>query len=145
MGSYKKPCICDKQNILAVSRALQKVTILQGDFEQTLNYTDKNSLFYLDPPYKPLSRTSNFNSYAQDEFGDKEQIRLKNFCSLLNCEGHTWILSNSDLKTFHNDNNFFDDLYSDFTISRVEARRNINSVAEKRGTLKELLITNQKL
>ncbi|RNI33805.1 DNA adenine methylase [Hanamia caeni] len=143
MGSYKKPCICDSQNILNVSKALQKVTILGGDFEQTLNYANKHSLFYLDPPYKPLNRTSNFNSYARDEFGDKEQIRLKNFCSLLDCKGHAWILSNSDLKTNDTNNNFFDDLYSDFTISRVEARRNINSVAEKRGTLKELLITNQ--
>ena len=143
MGSYKKPCICDKQNILAVSKALQKVTILEGDFEQTLNYAEKNSLFYLDPPYKPLNRTSNFNSYAQGEFGDKEQIRLKNFCSLLDYKGHTWILSNSDLKANNTNNNFFDDLYSDFAISRVDARRNINSVAEKRGTLKELLITNQ--
>lgn len=143
MGSYKKPCICDMQNILAVSKGLQKVTILEGDFEQTLNYADKNSLFYLDPPYKPLNRTSNFNSYAQGEFGDKEQIRLKNFCSLLDYKGHTWILSNSDLKANNMNNNFFDDLYSDFAISRVDARRNINSVAEKRGTLKELLITNQ--
>lgn len=143
MGSYKKPCICDGQNILAVSKALQKVIILEGDFEQTLNYANKHSLFYLDPPYKPLNRTSNFNSYAQDEFGDKEQIRLKNFCSLLDYKGHTWILSNSDLKANNTDNNFFDDLYSDFAISRVEARRNINSVSEKRGTLKELLITNQ--
>jgi len=143
MGSYKKPCICDGQNILAVSKALEKVTMLEGDFEETLNYADKHSLFYLDPPYKPLNRTSNFNSYAQGEFGDKEQIRLKNFCSLLDYKGHTWILSNSDLKANNTNNNFFDDLYSDFAISRVDARRNINSVAEKRGTLKELLITNQ--
>jgi len=143
MGSYKKPCICDGQNILAVSKALQKVTILEGDFEETLKYANKHSLFYLDPPYKPLNRTSNFNSYAQGEFGDKEQIRLKNFCSLLDYKGHTWILSNSDLKANNTNNNFFDDLYSDFAISRVDARRNINSVAEKRGTLKELLITNQ--
>lgn len=51
MGGYKKPTICDKENILAVSNALQKVEILNGDFEQTLNYSNTNSLFYFDPPY----------------------------------------------------------------------------------------------
>src|SRR5690606_15893846 len=62
MGGYKRPTICDRENILAVSEALQKVEILCGDFEQTLEYADKNSLFYFDPPYKPLSETSSFNS-----------------------------------------------------------------------------------
>jgi DNA adenine methylase len=83
MGGYKKPTICDKENILAVSNALQKVEILCGDFEQTLNYATNNSLFYFDPPYKPLSETSSFNSYAKDDFNDNEQIRLRDFCSNL--------------------------------------------------------------
>ena len=143
MGGYKKPTICDKENILAVSEALQKVEILCGDFEQTLNYTDKNSLFYFDPPYKPLSETSSFNSYAKDEFNDNEQIRLKNFCSKLDILNHTWILSNSDVKGKDENDNFFDDLYSDFNIQRVEAKRSINANPEKRGKLTELLITNQ--
>lgn len=142
MGGYKKPTICDKENILAVSNALQKVEILNGDFEQTLNYADKNSLFYFDPPYKPLSESSSFNSYAKDEFNDREQIRLKDFCSKLDALNHTWILSNSDVKGKDINDNFFDDLYSDFKIERVDARRSINANPEKRGFLKELLITN---
>ena len=143
MGGYKKPTICDKENILAVSNALQKVEILNGDFEQTLNYADKNSLFYFDPPYKPLSETSSFNSYAKDEFNDNEQIRLKKFCSKLDILDHTWILSNSDVKGKDKNDNFFDDLYADFNIKRVEAKRSINANSEKRGKLTELLITNQ--
>ncbi len=143
MGSYKKPTICDDKNILAVSNALQRVEILCGDFEQTLEYTTENSLFYFDPPYKPLSETSSFNSYAKDEFNDNEQIRLKNFCTKLDALNHTWILSNSDVKGKDLNDNFFDDLYSDFYIQRVDARRSINANPEKRGSLKELLITNQ--
>ena len=143
IGSYKKPTICDKENILAVSKALQKVEILCGDFEQTLSYSDKNAIFYLDPPYKPLSETSSFNSYAKDEFNDDEQIRLRDFCLKLDALNNTWILSNSDVKAKNEANSFFDDLYSDFNIQRVEAKRNINSNPEKRGTLTELLITNQ--
>ena len=143
MGGYKKPTICDKENILAVSNALQKVEILNGDFEQTLNYANTNSLFYFDPPYKPLSQTSSFNSYAKDEFNDSEQIRLRDFCNKLDVLNHTWILSNSDVKGKNENDNFFDDLYSDFNIQRVDARRSINANPEKRGKLTELLITNQ--
>lgn len=142
MGGYKKPTICDTQNILAVSNALQKVEILCGDFENTLNSANPNSLFYFDPPYKPLSETSSFNTYTKDSFDDAEQIRLKDFCTKLDILNYNWILSNSDLKGKDENDNFFDDLYSDFTISRVDARRSINANAEKRGLLKELLITN---
>jgi DNA adenine methylase len=143
MGGYKKPTICDKDNILAVSNILQKVEILTGDFEKTLNYTSGNSLFYFDPPYKPLSETSSFNSYAKDDFNDSEQVRLRDFCNKLDVLNHTWILSNSDVKGKGINDNFFDDLYSDFNIQRVDARRSINANPEKRGKLTELLITNQ--
>lgn len=122
---------------------MQKVEILCGDFEQTLEHADKNSLFYFDPPYKPLSETSSFNSYAKDEFNDSEQIRLRDFCNKLDILNHTWILSNSDVKGKDENDNFFDDLYSNFNIQRVEAKRSINANPEKRGKLTELLITNQ--
>lgn len=142
MGGYKKPTICDKENILTVSNALQKVEILCGDYEETLYYTNENTLFYFDPPYKPLNETSNFNSYAKDEFNDAEQIRLKDFCTKLDILNHRWILSNSDVKDKNENDDFFDDLYSDFLIKRVNAKRSINSNSDKRGSLKELLITN---
>jgi DNA adenine methylase len=142
MGSYKKPTICDKSNILTVSEALQKVELLCGDFEQTANYASSNTLFYFDPPYKPLSETSSFNSYAKDVFDDDEQIRLKKFCKRLDSLGHSWILSNSDVKGKCSEGNFFDDLYAGFTIKRVDAKRSINANPEKRGSLKELLIIN---
>ncbi|MDR1556273.1 MAG: DNA adenine methylase [Tannerellaceae bacterium] len=143
MGSYKKPTICDKSNLLAVNEALQKVELLCGDFEQTINYAASDTLFYFDPPYKPLSETSSFNSYAKDEFDDVEQIRLKMFCEKLNLLGHHWMLSNSDVRGKNPTDNFFDDLYANFSIQRVDAKRSINANPEKRGFLKELLITNQ--
>ena len=142
IGSYKKPTICDRANLLAVSEVLQKVELLCGDFEQTFDYARDNTLFYFDPPYKPLSETSSFNSYTKDEFNDEEQVRLKNFCERLDNLGHHWILSNSDVKGKNPDDNFFDDLYADFEIKRVDAKRSINANPEKRGLLKELLITN---
>ena len=131
MGGYKKPTICDKENILAVSQVLQKVEILCGDYEKTLNFADNNTLFYFDPPYKPLSETSSFNSYAKDEFNDAEQIRLRDFCHKLDALNHTWILSNSDVKGKDENDNFFDELYADFKIERVDAKRSINANPEK--------------
>ena len=142
IGSYKKPMICDEDNLKAVSDILQKVIILNGDFEKTLEYAENNTLFYFDPPYKPLSETSSFTSYAKDEFGDKEQIRLAKFCEKIDLMGHQWILSNSDVKWKNPEDSFFDDLYGKFNIRRVSARRNINSNPDKRGKLTELMITN---
>ena len=142
IGSYKTPMICDEDNLKAVNKILQKVTILNGDFEETLDYANENTLFYLDPPYKPLSSTSSFNSYTQNEFDDNEQIRLARFCKKTDVLGHYWILSNSDVKAKNPNDNFFDELYRNFNITRVMARRNINSNPNKRGELTELLITN---
>ena len=143
IGSYKKPTICDAENILAVSESLKKVEILTGDYQQTLDFAERPALFYFDPPFKPLSKTSSFNSYSKDDFNDDEQIRLRDFCKKLDSLNHHWILSNSDLKGKDINDNFFDDLYSDFNIQRIEAKRSINANPEKRGKLTELLITNR--
>ncbi len=142
IGSYKKPVICDRENLLAVSKLLQKVVILNGDFEQTLNYAEEKTLFYCDPPYRPLSKTSSFNSYVREVFDDKEQQRLARFCKKVNESGYYWILSNSDPKNVDIDDNFFEQLYEGFNIRRVPAKRFINSKANRRGAINELLITN---
>lgn len=127
IGSYKKPLICNEENLKAVSDVLQRVEILNGDYADTLNYVNLNAFFYFDPPYKPLSETSNFNSYSKDEFDDAEQIRLKEFCRKIDELNYNWILSNSDVKGKNPNDDFFDDLYSDFNIYRVNARRSINA------------------
>jgi len=142
MGDYKKPRISDRQNILAVSRALQKVEIIKGDFTATLNYAAPDSFFYLDPPYKPLSQTANFTSYATGNFDDDEQIRLAHFCQILDGQGAKWLLSNSDVRGQAGKACFFDDLYADFKIERVEAKRRISAKSSTRGLLNELLIRN---
>ncbi len=142
IGSYKKPLICNAENLLRINKLLQKVEILNTDFEKTIDFAEQNTLFYFDPPYKPLNETSNFNSYAKDEFDDNEQIRLAKFCQKISVLGHKWILSNSDVKGNNPDDDFFDSLFARFNIDRVLAKRSINANPEKRGVLTELLITN---
>jgi len=141
-GRYANPKICDEATILADSNLLQKVTILNGDFSETLRFADKNSFFYFDPPYKPLSETSSFNAYAKEAFNDSEQIRLSEFCKEIEKRGAKFILSNSDVKGRNPNDNFFDDLYRQFIIQRVWAKRTVNANAEKRGKLTELMIQN---
>lgn len=140
-GRYLKPRIYDSENLLHISVLLDRVEILSGDFAETIKYAGSNAFFYLDPPYKPVSATSNFTSYANQSFNDSEQIRLKTFCDDLAKTGARWLLSNSDSKV---DNNagYFDGLYTGRRIKRISARRNINSKATNRGKIKELLISN---
>jgi len=141
-GKYDRPRLCDPQTIRADSEALQRVTILNGDFSETLNHVNGQAFFYFDPPYKPLSATANFNSYASETFGDAAQERLARFCRELDRDGHLWLLSNSDVKNTNAEDYFFDELYQGFPIQRVKAKRAINSKGGKRGEISELLISN---
>lgn len=141
-GKYIKPKICDTENIWSVHQCLQKTTILNGDFENTLKYADKNALFYLDPPYKPIKITSSFTSYTKENFDDSDQLRLKEFCDKINAKNCKFIQSNSDVRNYDEKNSFFDELYKKYNINRVKARRNINSKGAKRGKIDEILIHN---
>ena len=139
-GKYMQPQICDEDTLIKDSELLKRVDILEGDFEDTLNYAQGRTLFYFDPPYRPLSDTSSFNDYTKEAFNDNSQIRLKEFCDRTVAEGHHFMLSNSDCKGKNEKDNFFDALYQDYFIDRVMASRNVNANAAKRGKISELLV-----
>lgn len=142
MGEYKSPKILDEANLRLVSKALQGVTIKYADFSASLDYIDENTLVYLDPPYRPISKTANFNSYTSNSFDDDEQIRLAKFIKNIDKKGAKFILSNSDPQNTDESDDFFHKLYGDYTIRKIEAKRCINSIAKKRGKISELLICN---
>ena len=141
-GRYSNPTICNPETILKDSELLQRVEILNGDFEETFKYAQGNTLFYFDPPYRPLSDTSSFNNYAKEAFNDDAQIRLKKYCDRINDAGFKFMLSNSDCKSVNGEDNFFDVLYAAYQIERVLASRSINSNPNKRGKLTEILVRN---
>lgn len=141
-GRYSNPTICDPETIRKDSELLQRVEILNGDFEATFDYAQGKTLFYFDPPYRPLSDTSSFNDYAKEAFNDDAQIRLKEYCDKINTAGYSFMLSNSDCKGKNEEDNFFDVLYSAYKIERVWASRSINSNPNKRGKLTEILVHN---
>ena len=141
-GKYRNPKICDQENLLAVSKLLQKVEILCGDFSQTEKYAHSNTIFYLDPPYKPLSETSSFTSYSIGGFDDAEQIRLRDFCSRISRQKALFIASNSDPRETTQEKSFFDLIYKHFYIKRVSATRMINVNPNNRGFVSEIMISN---
>lgn len=142
MGAYKNPKICDEDNLRNISSILQNVKIVCGDFTLSNDFIDSQTFVYLDPPYRPISQTSMFTSYNADNFDDAEQLRLAKFIDEINNKGAKVVLSNSDPKNVDSNDNFFDDLYKSYKIRRVSASRMINSNAEKRGKICELMISN---
>ena len=142
MGAYKNPTICDDENLRNIHEALKNVTIVCGDYSLSKSFIDKDTFVYIDPPYRPISETSGFTSYNSDVFDDNEQIRLSEFIDEINLSGAKIVLSNSDPKNVNEEDNFFDDLYKNYKINRVEASRAINSKGDKRGKINELLICN---
>jgi DNA adenine methylase len=141
-GRYKTPKICDADNLINCAAVLKNVNILCGDFKSTEKYVVKNSLVYLDPPYKPITKTASFTKYHKDDFGDNDQIRLADYYKRIDGLGAKIILSNSDPMSVNSNNSFFDDLYSSFDISRVNVSRAVSAAASSRKVVKELIIKN---
>lgn len=136
-GRYKNPNIINETVLHAVSHYLKEndIKLRSVDFEDALRGARKGSFVYLDPPYDPVSKSSNFTGYVQGGFGDDEQLRLRDTCINLDKKGINFLLSNSATA-------FMKDLYKDFQITEVGASRSINSVGSKRGEVKEILVRN---
>ena len=141
-GKYKNPLICDKENLFNISKKLKHVVIRSCDYHDVESFADEKTFVYFDPPYRPLNVTSGFTSYTENQFNDNDQIELASFYKKLATKGVKVLLSNSDPHNVNFEDNFFDDLYANFNIQRITAARMINSKADKRGNVTELLIKN---
>ncbi len=136
-GHYKNPNIVNEPVLRAVNKYFNanKIQIYNEDFEVTLKRVNKGGFVYLDPPYDPVSDTANFTGYNKGGFNRKEQERLKECCDDLTRRGVNFMLSNSATA-------FIKELYQDYDITIVKAKRAINSNASKRGAVEEVLIRN---
>jgi len=136
MGQYKNPTICNIELLRLVSDSLQSVEIEVRPFETILDFAKTAEDFvYFDPPYHPLSDTSNFTGYSRSSFNEKDQMRLRDTFTELAQRGVKVMLSNSDCPFIH-------ELYQNFRIYKILAARAINSKAERRGKINELLVTS---
>jgi DNA adenine methylase len=136
-GRYKNPNIVNEPTLKAVNKFLNtnKIEVKCGDYSETLKQTDKKSFVYLDPPYHPISESSNFTGYVQGGWNMYDQVDLKKACDELNKKGVKFLLSNSSAE-------FIKDLYKDYSIIIVKANRAINSNGADRGEIDEVLIRN---
>ena len=133
-GRYNNPAIENRPAIRALAKYLSgNIKILCGDYELALQNLDKDSFVYLDPPYMPISSSASFTGYTEGGFDYNEQLRLKNNCDKLASQGIKFLESNSDCEEIR-------ELYKDYKIISVSANRSINSRADRRGAIKEVLI-----
>lgn len=134
MGRYSNPTICNEEKLIAASKALRNTIIECGDYKKVLTkYASKGDLIYIDPPYHPISSYSDFKRYTKESFYQEDQIILRDFIYELKEKGCFIIASNS-----HCD--FILDLYKDFDIKVVNAKRQINKIAERRNSVNEVII-----
>ncbi|MDD6055611.1 MAG: DNA adenine methylase [Helicobacteraceae bacterium] len=132
MGSYKNPKIYDENLIVNANIALCNTKIQCCDFENIEPIAKSGDFVYFDPPYYPLNSTSSFVSYT-DNFLQESQERLFRLFKKLDNKGVKMLLSNSNTE-------FIRELYKDFTIIEIQAKRAINCKGDKRGKITELLI-----
>jgi DNA adenine methylase len=136
-GRYESPQILNRSNLNDASALLKKTSVILGDFSRCGKWVDSTSFVYLDPPYRPLNTTSSFTSYSKDNFSDADQRRLAGLFKELDKKGAKIMLSNSDPRNEKPDDVFFDELYADYTIERVPAKRSINCNGSRRGEINE--------
>lgn len=136
-GNYKNPNIVNEPVLKAVHKylSLNDISFYNEDFENTLKRVKKGGFVYLDPPYDPVSNTSSFTGYNKGGFDRSEQIRLKSCCDELSNNGIKFMLSNSSTEFIH-------DLYNEYQVIIVKAKRSINSNGSKRGEIDEVIIRN---
>ncbi len=136
-GNYKNPNIVNETTLMAVSSYFNKskIRFTCQDFAEVLKRSRKGAFVYLDPPYDPVSETASFTGYDKGGFDRDEQVRLKKTCDKLNKKGVKFLLSNSAT-------DFIKDLYKDYKIEVIQAKRAINSRADKRGEVDEVLVMN---
>ena len=136
-GRYKNPNITNETTIQALSDYFNQadITIKCGDYREALKGIRKGAFVYFDPPYVPISASASFTGYTAGGFGEQEQIALKEQCDALNARGIKFLLSNSACT-------FIEELYKDYIVEYVNAKRVINANPEKRGEIKEILVHN---
>ena len=139
-ASYKNPSFVNADKLRAVSKSLQGVTILCQNYDKN-TFSSDSCFVYFDPPYRPLTTSSSFTAYSKSGFNDNDQIKLADYVKLISNKTN-FMLSNSDPNNNGTVDDFFDVLYSDFTINRIMAPRAINSDGEGRGKISEILVTN---
>jgi DNA adenine methylase len=137
-GRYQNPGLFNEVGLRQAAAQLDGAHIESRDFRLLAVQAKKGDFVYFDPPYHPRSSTASFTAYTRDAFGEADQRELAALYRALDRKGCYLMLSNSDTPLIR-------ELYAKFDIREVSARRNINSKADRRGPVGELVVINARL
>ena len=134
-GKYSKISLPKEEHIIKISKLLRNILILSVDFYDTLEYVDKNTFVYLDPPYIPYSETANFTNYASKGFEEYDHVRLVKYCQELTARGAKFLLSNSDTPLTRS-------LFREYSFTSLNVYHSVGASAESRIDKGEVLVRN---
>ena len=125
----------DEGAIRDISKYLQGITIIDGDFEEACKGAKKGDFIFIDSPYAPLNPTS-FESYTKEGFDIESHRRLARLYDELTERGCYCMLTNHNTELING-------LYGNkgYTIDVVSVKRMINSDASNRVG-EEVIICN---
>ena len=137
-GQMKDPVICNRDLLEKTGKLLKdkEVIFSSKSFEKVVA-DDKEVFYYLDPPYRPISKTSSFTDYTKSSFNDKTQLDLKKYCDKIDKKGSFFMQSNS-----YSEDGFFQKLYHNRKINNLKVMRTISADGNKRNKVKEIIIRN---
>jgi DNA adenine methylase len=136
-GRYMNPKICNKEKLIDCSELLRisDATIVCDTYKNIISKCENNDFIYLDPPYFPISKTSNFTDYTKECFGILEHNELAKEFERLSSIGVKAVLSNSNSE-------YIKSLYKKYNIIKIRSLRNINCNPHKRKDHYDLIILN---
>tara|TARA_B100001248_G_scaffold34578_1_gene22146 strand:+ start:156 stop:1016 length:861 start_codon:yes stop_codon:yes gene_type:complete len=137
-GKMKAPMICNKKLLTQINKILNdnEIVFSSKSFEKVI-VDEANTFYYLDPPYRPVSKTSSFTNYTKRSFSEKTQQLLKEYCDTINSKEAFFMQSNS-----YSNDGFFQKLYKDRKINNLNVTRTISADGSKRNKVKEIIIRN---
>jgi len=137
-GQMKNPLICNKELLENVGKLLKNndIVLSSKSFEKII-INDKETFYYLDPPYRPISKTSSFTDYTKRTFDDEMQHSLKQYCDKIDKKGSYFMQSNS-----YSNDGFFQELYKERKINNLKVMRTISADGTKRTKVNEIIIRN---
>ncbi|MGH9513439.1 MAG: DNA adenine methylase [Terriglobales bacterium] len=137
-GQYRSSPLIDEENLMKASAALKNAEITACDYKSALSNARAGDFVYLDPPYMPISKNSDFKRYTREFFYAADHEHLARLFETLADMGCLVLLSNS----YHQK---IADLYSKYHQVKVQVPRFVNCKGEGRGNVTELLISNYKI
>ena len=141
-GTGKDTNLFDKDNLLQISKLLQDVNIAYADYKDSIKYIDEHTFVYLDPPYVPVSKTSNFTSYTSGGFSVVDTIEFIQYANYIDDAGARCLISNSTEFLQVSNSSLFEPLHNSYSVEYVTIRRNMASDMDKRHDVQEILLSN---